>query len=194
MNTQIYRPLVQFSRFEFLKFCEFWYLPIIPDLTNLNVHFIRNRLRLQSLPYLKFFFNIDLFQKINSIQKIINLENEYFQLIIQKLLLASLKTFQYSEKKKSFHSPGQKALIILKYRNQLVNPVSKISKSKHASFIADIGKKLRTSRSTNVLPPLGTWPQHFKSIMFKIYINTVLLRGVKYKERSDVIVIFEKKI
>ena len=187
LNTQIYRPLIQFSRFEFLKFCEFWYLPVIPDLTNLNVHFQRNRLRLQSLPYLKFFFNIDLFQKINSIQKIINLENEYFQLIIQKLLLTSLKTFQYSERKKSFRSSIQKALIILKYRTQLVN--SKISKSKHASFIVNIVQNLRTLQSTNAMRS----PMEFKSAMFKIYINRVQLREVKSmasqsdEKRGDII-------
>ena len=145
LNTQIYRPLIQFSRFEFLKFCEFWYLPILPDLTNLNVNFHRNRLRLQSLPYLKFFFNLHLFPKIDSIQKIIHFENEYFQLIIQKLLRTSLKNFQYSEKKNLLLS------ITLKYRNQLVNSINKISKLKPVSFRADqncysfIHQNLRTS-------------------------------------------------
>ena len=178
LNTQIYRPFIQFSRFEFLKFCEFWYLPVIPDLTNLNMHFHRNRLRLQSLPYLKFFFNIHLFQKINSIQKIINLENEYFQLIIQKLLLTSLKTFQYSKRKKSFRSPGRKAVIIFKYRK--VNPVRKISKPKHSSFIAEINlncypfiaQNFRTSRIANPRRSRGAEPQYCKSGMFKIYTNT----------------------
>ena len=195
LNTQIYRPFIQFSRFEFLKFCEFWYLPVIPDFTNLNVHFHRNRLRLQSLPYLKFFFNIDLFQKINSIQKIINLENEYFQLIIQKLLLTSLKSFQYSERKKSFRSSGQKAIRILKHRNPFVNPVSQIFK--HASF-TDRVQNLGTSRSSNVpQPPIARSSSRgasvlFKSVMFQIYRNTVHLRGIKRpkgqkQERGDVI-------
>lgn len=83
-SPKLLRPLRKFSRFEFFKFCEFWNLPIYPDLTNLNVRFQRNRLRLQSLPYLKNFFNLNLFKQIDQIQKMINFENEYFQLIIQK--------------------------------------------------------------------------------------------------------------
>lgn len=82
---KLLRPLIKISRFEFFKFCEFWNLPIYPDLTNLNVRFRRNRLRLQFLPYLKKFFNLNLFKQIDQIQKMINFENEYFQLIIQKL-------------------------------------------------------------------------------------------------------------
>ena len=88
-SSKLLRPLIKFSRFEFFKFCEFWNLPIYPDLTNLNVRFQRNRLRLQSLPYLKNFFNLNLFKQIDQIQKMINFENEYFQLIIQKLFLGS---------------------------------------------------------------------------------------------------------
>ena len=88
-SPKLLRPLRKFSRFEFFKFCEFWNLPIYPDLTNLNVRFQRNRLRLQSLPYLKNFFNLNLFKQIDQIQKMINFENEYFQLIIQKLFLGS---------------------------------------------------------------------------------------------------------
>ena len=173
LNTQIYRPLIQFSRFEFLKFCEFWYLPVIPDLTNLNMDFPRNRLRLQSLPYLKFFFNIHLFQKINSIQKIINLENEYFQLIIQKLLLTSLKTFQYSKRKKSIRPRGRKAVIIFKCRK--VNLVRKISKPKHSSFIAEIpfiAQNFRTSPIPNPRRSLYPTGYQYKSVMFKIYTKT----------------------
>lgn len=171
LNTQIYRPLIQFSRFELLKFCEFWYLPVIPDLTNLNLDFPRNRLRLQSLPYLKFFFNIHLFQKINSIQKIINLENEYFQLIIQKLLLTSLKTFQYSKRKKNFRPLGRKAVIIFKCRK--AHLVRKIYKPKHSSSIAEINpfiaQNFRTSPIPNPRRSLYPTGYQCKSVMLKIY-------------------------
>lgn len=79
------RPLLKISRFELLKFCEFWNLPIFPDLTNFHLGFKRNRLRLQSLPYLKYFFNFNLLKKIEQIQKIIDFENQYFQWILYKL-------------------------------------------------------------------------------------------------------------
>ena len=81
----ILRPFLQFSRFEFLKFCEFWYLPIIPDFTNFNVCFRRNHLRLQFIPYLKIFLNINLFSKIHQFQQILKLENQYLQLIWKKI-------------------------------------------------------------------------------------------------------------
>lgn len=79
------RPLLKVSRFELLKFCEFWNLPIFPDLSNLHLGFKRNRLRLQSLPYLKYFFNFNLLNKIEQIQKILDFENQYFQWIFYKL-------------------------------------------------------------------------------------------------------------
>lgn len=215
LNIQIYRPLIQFSRFEFLKFCEFWYLPVLPDLTNLNVQFYRNRLRLQSLPYLKFFFNIYLFQKIDSIQKIINLENEYFQLIIQKLLLTSLKTFQYSNEvhrvnpslwRVNSGTQGSPLVHFVdpKHGNPLINPVNKIFKLKHSSFIAENNRKcyffvsrndaknLRISRNANYSsrirhrPRLDNHPKVMscKSVMFQVYTNTAFTR---LASRNDVI-------
>ena len=81
----ILRPLLKFSRFEFLKFCEFWYLPIIPDFTNFNVCFRRNNLRLQFIPYLKIFLNLNLSQKIDQFQQILKLENQYLQFILKKI-------------------------------------------------------------------------------------------------------------
>ena len=101
----ILRPFLQFSRFELLKFCEFWNLPILPDLTNLNTCFRRNHLRLQWIPYLKIFLNLNLFKKIDQFQQILHLENQYFQLFLQKIFLSPLylnnhffyfpKIFQY---------------------------------------------------------------------------------------------------
>jgi len=81
----ILRPLLKFSRFEFLKFCEFWSLPIIPDFTNFNVCFRRNNLRLQFIPYLKIFLNLNLFQKIDQFQQILQLENQYLQFFLKKI-------------------------------------------------------------------------------------------------------------
>lgn len=81
----ISRPFLFFSRFIFLKFCEFWGLPVYPDLTNLKINLKRNHLRLQVLPYIKFFFNKNLSFKIKQIQKIINFENQYFQKFTRKI-------------------------------------------------------------------------------------------------------------
>ena len=101
----ILRPFLQFSRFELLKFCEFWNLPILPDFTNLNACFRRNHLRLQWIPYLKIFLNLNLFNKIDQFQQILHLENQYLHLFLQKIFLSPLylnnhffyfpKIFQY---------------------------------------------------------------------------------------------------
>lgn len=92
---KLYRPLLHISRFEFAKFCEFWNLPILPDWTNIQFYYKRNRLRLQFLPYIQFFFNTNLFKKIFQIQKIIAMENKYFQILIKKLFPWGLRCFFY---------------------------------------------------------------------------------------------------
>ena len=56
-NWCIVRPLLSVSRFEIRKFCSFWQLPIYPDASNQKVKFLRNRVRKQVLPAVKFFFN-----------------------------------------------------------------------------------------------------------------------------------------
>ena len=110
---------MQISRLNLLKFCEFWSLPIRADYTNLKFNNKRNRLRLQFLPYIKYFFNKKFFKKIIQIQKIILIENKYFNFIIKKLIsIKSIcfiqipKIFQYRiihnylillKKKISFH-------------------------------------------------------------------------------------------
>ena len=51
------RPLIETTRFDLKKLCQVWSLPIYPDLTNQNLISTRNRIRLQLLPILRFFFN-----------------------------------------------------------------------------------------------------------------------------------------
>ena len=89
------RPLIKFSRFECYKFCEFWNLPIYPDFTNLNINSCRNRLRLQLIPYLKYFFNRNLNKKITQIQRLINLENQYFKTITQKIIFSKTEALAF---------------------------------------------------------------------------------------------------
>ena len=98
----IYRPLLTFSRFNFLKFCEFWNLPVYPDCTNFNIHLIRNRLRLELLPYLKLFFNKNLLNTIKPIQNISTFENQYFQFLLQKIFLTFFIKKNFISKDKKF--------------------------------------------------------------------------------------------
>lgn len=99
LQIQLIRPFLKFSRFELFKFCEFWHLPIYPDSSNFSFGLKRNRLRLFFLPYLKIFFNKKLFQKIDQIQKIFDLENHYFEYLIRKYnYYQQLTYFQYFPK------------------------------------------------------------------------------------------------
>lgn len=118
-SVKLFRPFIKISRFKLLKFCEFWNLPIHTDYTNFRLNNKRNRLRLQLLPYIKYFFNKKFFKKIIQIQKIILIENKYFNFIIKKLIFIKSicfinipKIFQYRiihnylilfKKKISFH-------------------------------------------------------------------------------------------
>ncbi len=51
------RPLIETTRFDLKKLCQIWSLPIYPDVTNQSLVSTRNRIRLQLLPILRFFFN-----------------------------------------------------------------------------------------------------------------------------------------
>ena len=51
------RPLIETTRFDLKKLCQIWNLPIYPDVTNQSLISTRNRIRLQLLPILRFFFN-----------------------------------------------------------------------------------------------------------------------------------------
>lgn len=83
-HCQLIRPCLDFSRFEFFKFCLFWHLPIYPDNSNFCLGLKRNRLRVFFLPYLKIFFNKNVFQKIYQLQKLLYEENHYFEHFFQK--------------------------------------------------------------------------------------------------------------
>ncbi|MFY2490851.1 ATP-binding protein [Escherichia coli] len=97
-SIKLYRPFLNISRFECTQFCEFWNFPIRPDRTNIQFSYKRNRIRLQFLPYIQYFFNTNLFQKIVQIQKIITRENKYFDRLINKLYPCEFHCFFYYPK------------------------------------------------------------------------------------------------
>ena len=54
---QLVRPLLGLNRYEALKLCKNLHLPVYPDVTNEKLQFLRNRLRKQLLPLLRYLFN-----------------------------------------------------------------------------------------------------------------------------------------
>ena len=54
---QLVRPLLGLNRYDGLKLCKSLQLPVYPDVTNEKLQFLRNRLRKQLLPLLRYLFN-----------------------------------------------------------------------------------------------------------------------------------------
>ena len=95
-NFSTIRPLLSISRFETGKFCDFWELPIYPDLSNKKVHFLRNRVRKQLLPTLKLFFNSRIEAVLLQFAEIIEAEDHYMnqttKKLLKKLILTKIET------------------------------------------------------------------------------------------------------
>lgn len=72
------RPLLIFNRFQILRVCIFFRLPIYFDFTNKLINLRRNRLRYQIIPLFKVFFNPKINTALNRFISIINCENDYF--------------------------------------------------------------------------------------------------------------------
>lgn len=56
-SVLLFRPILNFNRFDINQLCDFYYLPIYPDQTNNRIDFKRNRIRKQLLPIFRTYFN-----------------------------------------------------------------------------------------------------------------------------------------
>lgn len=77
-KINLIRPLLFLNRFQALKVCVFFCLPIYIDSTNKLVSFRRNRLRYQIIPTFKVFFNPKINIALNRVISIVNCETAYF--------------------------------------------------------------------------------------------------------------------
>ena len=80
----IARPLLSISRFEIKKICFFWKLPIYPDTSNQKVTFLRNRVRRQLSPTIKFFFNSKIENIFLQLAEIVETEDYRFTQIVNE--------------------------------------------------------------------------------------------------------------
>jgi tRNA(Ile)-lysidine synthase len=71
------RPLLAFSRQETAQFCQVQQLPVWQDRSNQNLHFRRNRIRHQLLPYLREHFNPQVEQSLAQTAEIAAAETAY---------------------------------------------------------------------------------------------------------------------
>ena len=77
-KVNLIRPLLALNRFQTLKICVFFTLPVNIDSTNKLSNFRRNRLRIQILPLFRIFFNPKVDMAVNKAISIMACENNYF--------------------------------------------------------------------------------------------------------------------
>ena len=80
------RPLLETTRFDMKKLCQIWNLPIYPDITNQNFTSTRNRIRLQLLPILRFFFNPQIDTIFAQFAQINSQEQDYLSYLTTRLI------------------------------------------------------------------------------------------------------------
>jgi len=90
------RPLINFSRSEITWFCRLFYLPIWSDITNYNFHIKRNRLRSETFPYLKNYFNPRIKKSLTNFIHFCITDNEYIHENTLKLYLQSIDSLLLS--------------------------------------------------------------------------------------------------
>lgn len=80
------RPLLETTRFDLKKLCQIWNLPLYPDVTNQNLTSTRNRIRLQLLPILRFFFNPQIDTILTQFAQINLQEQDYLNYLTTRLI------------------------------------------------------------------------------------------------------------
>ncbi|MFM6348499.1 MAG: ATP-binding protein, partial [Dolichospermum sp.] len=78
-GINLVRPLLNVSRQETAEFCRENLIPIWEDSTNQNLDYRRNRLRLETIPYLKQHFNPQLEIAITQTAEILDSEVSYLE-------------------------------------------------------------------------------------------------------------------
>lgn len=81
----LHRPLLSVSRNDVKKICHLWELPIHPDASNQNLQYVRNRIRKQLLPTLRFYFNRQLAGTLLQFTKLTSTEQLYMEYLSQRV-------------------------------------------------------------------------------------------------------------
>ena len=91
LRATILRPLLSLNRFEIQLFGQYLAWPIWSDTSNLTSTYRRNRVRLQILPLIRFYFNPKLDSCLLRSVRLANQENAYLEMVTQKLLQSVIK-------------------------------------------------------------------------------------------------------
>lgn len=84
------RPLIEVGRDEILNFAKEEGLQWVYDSSNEDISFLRNRIRIKLLPFIKENFNRKVVQSLLQLSEQLREENEYVEFITEKLFLDSL--------------------------------------------------------------------------------------------------------
>ncbi|HHY40823.1 MAG TPA: tRNA lysidine(34) synthetase TilS [Syntrophaceticus sp.] len=85
-NREIIRPLLGVTKEEIEEFCCERGLEWRTDATNLTTEYLRNRIRVELLPYLRRFFNPQVDRAVLQLADIMSAENEFLEDLAQRLL------------------------------------------------------------------------------------------------------------
>ena len=81
----LYRPLLSVSRSDARRVCHLWQLPLYPDASNQTCHYVRNRIRNQLLPTLRFQFNRQVDGTLFQFTTLLSTEQLYLDSLSQRL-------------------------------------------------------------------------------------------------------------
>lgn len=81
-RLKIVRPLIESTRADIMAFLQARRIPWVLDSTNADPRFIRNRIRLELLPFIKRSFNPAVAQNLNRLADLIRDEDQYLEQVI----------------------------------------------------------------------------------------------------------------
>nr|YP_009295734.1 tRNA(Ile)-lysidine synthase [Mastocarpus papillatus]AOL58218.1 tRNA(Ile)-lysidine synthase [Mastocarpus papillatus] len=159
-DTQIIRPLINYTRSDLAWFCRKFTLPVWSDISNYEYNINRNRLRNELLPYLNQYFLFNVEQQINYFLHISDIENEYIKQNAIKLYMISRHetnlALNYLLINKQHHALQARTLQIFIYHN--------FSQSLSQSFL---NKIIYTIQKTSIKHYIIEW----KNLRLKKYDN-----------------------
>jgi tRNA(Ile)-lysidine synthase len=95
-GVQLVRPLLEITRAETGEFCQSQQIKIWEDVTNLDVHYARNRIRQELIPYLQTHFNPQVEQALAQMAELLTADVDYLEQAAAELLRAALQIPQGS--------------------------------------------------------------------------------------------------
>lgn len=85
-GIMLVRPLLEMTRNETAEFCQLFHLKVWEDLTNQDLHYARNRIRQELIPYLQTHFNPQVEQALVQMAELLTADVDYLEQTALELL------------------------------------------------------------------------------------------------------------